>query len=92
MLSDTLNNISELLGISYNILPNIITLIVVILLITISLSSQLDLKTMVMIYAIAMIILTLLGIDSIFNIITLLEIVVEQIVDLIFIKVVTYGY
>ena len=92
MLSDTLNNLSELIGIEASILPNIITLIVVILLITIGLSSQLDLKTMVMIYGLSMVILTILGIDSVFNVITLLTDLVDQLIDLIFLKVVIYGY
>jgi len=87
MLTDTLNNISELLGISSTILPNIITLIVVVLLLVIGLSSQLDLKTMLLIYAVAMGVLSLLGIDSIFNIITLITNAINEIIDLIFMGV-----
>ena len=44
MLSETLNNLSELIGVSPSILMNIITLIVVTLMIVISLKASLDLK------------------------------------------------
>jgi len=84
MLTDTLTNISELLGISDSIIPNIITLMFVAVILFISLKSQLSLSAMIMIYVVSMTILTLLGIDSVFNLITLLEDVIDTVIDLVF--------
>ena len=84
MLTDTLTNISELLGISDSIIPNIITLMFVAVILFISLKSQLSLSAMIMIYVVSMTVLTLLGIDSVFNLITLLEDVIDTVIDLVF--------
>lgn len=73
MLGEFIDNLSILIGINNEIIPNIITFIVVVLIVTISFKSQLSIVALGTVYAIAMAILTLLGIDSIFNIITLIE-------------------
>jgi len=76
MLGETLNNISLLLDIDPTILPNIITFLVVIFLIFIgfkmnfgSISAPI---VLIALYTVSMTLLTLLGIHSIFNIITLI--------------------
>ena len=84
MLTETLNNFSELLNINSAIIPNIITFIIVAVLLIISMKSALDLKSIVMIYGLTMGILTILGIDSVFNLFTLLELLYNEIIELIF--------
>ena len=91
MLAETLDNLSELLSINPEILPNIITLIVVVLLIAVSLKSQLSWTTLLTLYGIAMVILELLGIDSVFNIITIIRVVVNELIDDLFLGVLPYG-
>lgn len=73
MLTDTLNNLAELIGISNTIIPNIITLIVVVIILGLSLKGQLSLLAIGMTYGITMAILQLLGIESVFNIVTLID-------------------
>lgn len=73
MLGDFLNNVSTLLNIDNAIIPNIITFMVVTVIVFVSLKSQLSWVTLGSIYAIAMGILSILGVDSVFNIITLVE-------------------
>lgn len=84
MLTETLNNFSELLNINSTIIPNIITFIIVAVLLIISMKSALDLKSIVMIYGLTMGILAILGIDSVFNLFTLLELLYNEIIELIF--------
>lgn len=73
MLSDTLDNISTIMGISNTIIPNIITLIIVTFILILTFKGQLSWVTLGFIYAISMGILTILGIDSVFNIVTLIK-------------------
>ena len=85
MLSETLNNISTILNISPDIIPNIITFIIVTTIIIISLSSGLGWQGLLIIYGIVMLILQLvLGIESVFNIFTLFEKLIDEIGSLIF--------
>ena len=79
MLGDTINNLSTVLGIDSAIIPNVITFIVVVIILAITLKGQLSLLTLGSIYAVAMTILTLLGIDSVFNLITIIENGIESI-------------
>ena len=73
MLGDFLNNVSTLLNIDNAIIPNIITFMVVTVIVFVSLKSQLSWVTLGSIYAIAMGVLSILGVDSVFKIITLVE-------------------
>lgn len=84
MLAPTINNISELLGIAHDIIPNIITFIVVVTLVVLALRGALEWISVLLIYALTMGVLTILGIDSVFNIISILKDLVGTIVDLIF--------
>jgi len=76
MLGETLNNMSLLLDIDPTILPNIITFLVVIFLIFIGFKMNFGSIAapivLVALYTVSMTLLTLLGIHSIFNIITLI--------------------
>ena len=75
MLGETIDNISALLNINITIIPNIITFFIVVILIVLSFkmntSGLLSPVIMIALYTVSMTILTLLGIDSVFNIITL---------------------
>lgn len=73
MLGTFLDNVSALLNINTDVLPNIITFVVVAFIIYLSLRGQLSWITLGSIYAIAMAMLTILGVDSVFNIITIIE-------------------
>ena len=73
MLGDVLDNLSALLGINNTILPNIITFMVVVTVLFITLKGQLSWVTLLTLYTIMMAILSLLGIDSIFNLISIVE-------------------
>ena len=90
MLTETINNLAEFLTIEASIIMNIITVIVVAILILISLASSLEWVTVGIIYAISMIVLQILGIESVFNIITLIISAIEALGDAIFMGV-TYG-
>ena len=81
MLTDTLKNISDLLGISYDIIPNIITFMIVVVILFISLRSQLSFLALATVYFISMGVLTVLGIDSVFNLITLVSNAVDSVID-----------
>jgi len=83
MLSDVINNISTLIGIDSAILPNIITFFIVITLLFLSLKGMLSLTALIMVYVISMGILSILGIDSVFNVITLLEDLIDIVIDLV---------
>ena len=91
MLGDTFDNLSELLMLESSILPNIFTFIIVIILVGLAFSGQVEFKVMFILYFISMGILSILGVDSVFNLITLIQIAVEEVVDLIFMGV-SYGY
>ena len=73
MLGEVLDNLSALLGINNTILPNIITFMVVVTVLFITLKGQLSWVTLLTLYTIMMAILSLLGIDSIFNLISIVE-------------------
>ena len=90
MLTETINNLAEFLTIEASIIMNIITVIVVAILILISLASSLEWVTVGIIYAISMIVLQILGIESVFNIITLIISAIEVLGDAIFMGVI-YG-
>ena len=91
MLTETINNISELLNIDYAILPNIITFIVVVVIIFLSVKGDLELKAILLIYGIVMGILSILGIDSVFNLFTIIESLITELTNLLFLKAVYYG-
>ncbi len=76
MLTDIINNFSDFLTFDRSIIPNIITLIVVVFLIILgfkmnygSISAPI---VLIALYTVSMTILTILGINSVFNIITLI--------------------
>ena len=92
MLTETLDNLSTLLNIDNAILPNIITFIVVVVIIMLSVKGALELKSIVLIYGLVMGILAILGIESVFNIFTLIETVIEWVIESIFLRVAIYGY
>lgn len=73
MLGETIENVSILIGIDTDIIPNIITFMIVVILLALSLKGYLSLLTLSFLYAISMGVLSVLGIDSVFNIITLIE-------------------
>lgn len=73
MLENTINALSDLMGIDPVIIPNIITFIVVVVILYLSFKGQLSWVVLLSIYGIAMAVLTLLGIDSVFNIISIIE-------------------
>ena len=91
MLTSTIENLATLLGVSSDTLMNVITFFIVILLIIISLSSGLEFKGIALIYGVTMTILQLLGIESVFNIFTLIISAIEGLANEIFMGVV-YGY
>jgi hypothetical protein len=76
MLGETIDSISILIGIELDILPNIITFIVVLVLLFLgfkmNLSGVSSILILMALYTVSMSLLTMLGIDSIFNIITLI--------------------
>ena len=88
MLTDTLQNISDFLSISNTVIPNLITLSVVTVLVIISFRGAVDWKLAILLYMVSMAILTLLGIDSVFNLITLIENGIDAIWELIFMGVI----
>jgi len=71
MFLETINNLSDLLTINRTIIPNIITFIVVVALIYLSFKGELGVAITIMLYTVSMSILELLGISSVFNIVTL---------------------
>ena len=84
MLAPTINNISDLLGIAHDVIPNIITLLIVVVLVFLALRGSLQWISVLFIYGLSMGVLTILGIDSVFNIITIIKDFVGSVVDLIF--------
>ena len=76
MLGDTIDNISKLLMIDLTIIPNIITFIVLLVIIYLSFKMQVNgfsgLGFVVILYTASMGVLTLLGINGIFNIFSLI--------------------
>jgi hypothetical protein len=71
MLGDTLENLSLLLNIDSSIIPNIFTLMIMIIVLGLTLKSQLNILTIIPIYLIISGILALLGVNSVFNLFTL---------------------
>ena len=71
MFLETINNLSDLLTINRTIIPNIITFIVVVALIYLSFKGELGVAITIVLYTVSMSILELLGISSVFNIVTL---------------------
>lgn len=88
MLTGRLNKLSDFLTLDRAWIPNLITFFVVVIILFISLKSQLEWTGLLIIYAIFMTILKILGIDSVFNILTIIETIWDTIIDLIFLKVV----
>jgi hypothetical protein len=76
MLGGTLDNIAILIGISTEIIPNIISIVVVIGLILATFKMNLNGITasiiVLALYTVSMALLTILGIDSVVNIFTLI--------------------
>ena len=72
MLYDPIFELSKLIGIDLNIIPDIITFFVLIAIIILTFKSQLSWTLLLSIYAISMAVLSLLGIQSDFNIITII--------------------
>ena len=76
MLGETITNLSLLLGIDPTIIPNIITFIIVVFLIILTFRTEIgglaSVGVIIALYTVSMGILTILGIDSIFNIFSLL--------------------
>ena len=73
MLFDDIATISKILGIPSTVIPDLITLFVVGFLILLTLKGQLSWITLVSVYTLSMGLLTLLGIDSVFNVVTLIS-------------------
>jgi hypothetical protein len=71
MIGDTLENLSLLLNIDSSIIPNIFTLIILVIVLGLTLKSQLNILTIIPIYLIISGILALLGVESVFNLFTL---------------------
>ena len=88
MLTELFNNLALFLGIEASVFMNVITLLVVVLLILIGLSSGLEFKGIMLVYGIAMAILQILGIESVFNIFTLIGNVIDEITQAIFMAVI----
>jgi hypothetical protein len=88
MLTELFNNLALFLGIEASVFMNVITLLVVVLLILIGLSSGLEFKGILLVYGIAMAILQILGIESVFNIFTLIGDVLDEIAQSIFMAVI----
>ena len=88
MLTELFNNLALFLGIEASVFMNVITLLVVVLLILIGLSSGLEFKGIMLVYGIAMAILQILGIESVFNIFTLIGDVLDEIAQSIFMAVI----
>jgi hypothetical protein len=84
LLGGTLLRLSQLLRIPSSVIPNIITFIVVVILILTSIKGALEFKSIIIVYFISMTVLSLLGINSIFNLITILGTVIDAVIDLIF--------
>ena len=79
LIGGVLDNIALLLNIDNSIIPNIITLIIIVIIIYTTLKGGLDVFGVLITYAVSMGILTALGIDSIFNIFTLAQSVIDTI-------------
>lgn len=84
MLGTFFDNLSTILNIDTAIIPNIISFFVFIIVVGASLRSGLSWQGILIIYVIVSLILTLLGIDSVFNMISLLEALIDEIGSLIF--------
>ena len=76
MLGETITNISILMGISESIIPDILTILVIIVLLIMTFkmdsSGLLSIVIIIALYTLSMALLSALGIDSTFNIFTLL--------------------
>lgn len=72
MLGETLRNISTLIQIDPSIIPNIITFIIVVGILFLSFKAQ-SWTILVALYPLSMGVLYLLGVDSVFNLITILD-------------------
>ena len=79
MLENTINSLSDFLTISQVIIPNIITLVVITIMFWLTLKGGLNWIGIMLIYTLIMGVLELLGISSVFNLVSVLA---EQ-VDLI---------
>lgn len=76
MLYDTIITMSDLIGIDSSIIPNIITFVVVVGIVILTFKSQLTWISILGVYGISMAILSILGIESVFNIVTIVANVV----------------
>jgi len=79
MLENTINNLSDFLTINQAIIPNIITLVVVFVMFYLTLKGGLTWIAIALVYTLVMGVLELLGISSVFNLITVLGNEIESI-------------
>lgn len=73
MLTPFIDNFSQFIGISNTIIPNVVTFIIVAFLLVLGLKGQATWATLLIIYGVAMVALDLLGIDSVFNLISMFK-------------------
>lgn len=84
MIIETINDISKLLNIAPNIIPDIITLLATIILLFVSMKSELSWSALAVLYAVFMSILGLLGINSVFNLVTLIINALADVLEILF--------
>jgi len=73
MLTEFLNDLSDFLLINRSILPNVLTLIVYVALTIIALKGGVsDFLTLLIVYLVASTVLSLLGVESVFNVIDMI--------------------
>lgn len=84
MIIETINDISKLLNIAPNIIPDIITLLATIILLFVSMKSELSWSALAVLYAVFMSILGLLGINSVFNLVTLIINSLADVLEILF--------
>jgi ABC-type polysaccharide/polyol phosphate export permease len=86
MIIETINNISQLLGIPLSVIPNIITLFVTIIILFVSMKSELSWSALAVLYAVFMAILSLLGIESVFNLVSLIVNALSDVLEILFMR------
>jgi hypothetical protein len=86
MIIETINNISQLLGIPLSVIPNIITLFTTIVILFVSMKSELSWSALAVLYAVFMAILSLLGIESVFNLVSLIVNALSDVLEILFMR------
>lgn len=84
MFATQIDKLTEFFTLPVNFIPDIITVPIIIFFIILFVKSALDYKAILLLFGLVMATLTVLGIDSQFNIFILLQTVIESILDVLF--------